>query len=50
MTFKMNDLNKTKKINFKIKSENKNYYCLDGGTVFMFKIPGIICYLEKEPL
>ena len=40
MTFKMNDLNKTKKINFKIKSENKNYYCLDGGTVFMFKIPG----------
>ena len=40
MTFKIDNLRKTKKINFKIKSKNKNYYCLDGGTVFMFKIPG----------
>jgi len=40
MSFRLLDNQKTKKINIPLKQYNNDWYCLDGGTVFIFKVPG----------
>ena len=40
MSFRFLNIQKIKKINIHIKQYNNDWYCLDGGTVFIFKVPG----------
>ena len=47
MSFKCLDIQKIKKINIPIKKYENNWYCLDGGTIFIFKVPGSYSMIGK---
>ncbi len=47
MSFKLMNIKKIKKLNIHIKKYNNDWYCLDGGTIFIFKVPGTFSMLGK---
>ncbi len=40
MVFKITNKSLIKNMNFSVKNNKTKYYCLDGGTIFIFKVPG----------
>ena len=47
MSFRILNIQKIKKLNIHIKQYNNDWYCLDGGTIFIFKVPGSFSMLGK---